>query len=114
MTDKGMLITRARAMRKQPSRAERGIWEILRDRRLGVKFRRQVPIDRYIADFACVEARLIVEVDGASHDVPDQVAYDSRRDAVLASLGWRVLRVRDTLVLTTPREAAALIREALG
>lgn len=68
---------------------------------------------RYIADFASIEARLIVEVDGASHDVPDQVDYDGERDAALNALGWRVLRVRDALVLSEPGKAADFIRKAL-
>ena len=114
MADKGMLITRARAMRKQPSRAERAVWDLLRDRRMGVKFRRQFPIDTYIADFACVEAKLIVEIDGASHDVREQAAYDAARDATLSALGWRVVRVRDALVLSNASEAAALIQKALA
>jgi very-short-patch-repair endonuclease len=113
MADKGMLTTRARAMRKQPSRAEAALWDIVRDPRLGVKFRRQFPIDRYIADFASVEAKLIVEIGGLSHDVDDQVEYDAERDAALSALGWRVLRLRDSLVLTAPSEAADLIRQAL-
>lgn len=94
MADKGMLITRARAMRKQSSRAERALWEMLRDRRLGAKFRRQYPIDHYIADFACVEAKLVVEVDGLSHADAEQVAYDERRTSALGVLGWQVLRLR--------------------
>jgi very-short-patch-repair endonuclease len=113
MADKGMLTTRARAMRKQPSRAEAALWDIVRDPRLGVKFRRQFPIDRYIADFASVEAKLIVEIDGLSHENEDQAAYDLQRDAALAALGCRVLRVRDTLVLTAPNQAIDLVRDAL-
>jgi very-short-patch-repair endonuclease len=58
---KGMLRDRARGMRKQPSQAERAIWEIVRDGRLGFKFRRQRPISRYVADFACLEARLRIK-----------------------------------------------------
>lgn len=113
MADKGMLITRARGMRKQPSRAERAVWDLVRDRRLGVKFRRQLPIDRYIADFASIEAKLIVEIDGLSHDDDAQAAYDAERDATLAALGWRVLRLRDALVLFSASDAAELIRKAL-
>ena len=114
MADKGLLTTRARAMRKQPSRAERAVWEIVRDRRLGVKFRRQFPVDRFIADFASIEAKLIVEIDGASHDGAGQAAYDAERDAALTALGWRVLRIGDVLVLSAPNQAADLIRKALG
>jgi very-short-patch-repair endonuclease len=71
------------------------VWELVRDRRCDVKFRRQFPIDRYIADFASMEAKLVVEIDGLSHADADAAAYDAERDARLADLGWRVLRVRE-------------------
>ncbi len=110
---KGMLRDRARGMRKQPSRAERAVWEIVRDNRLGFKFRRQRPIDRYIADFACMESKLIVEIDGASHDLADQIEYDAERTSRLNALGWRVLRICDELILSDASAAAVLILEAL-
>lgn len=110
---KGMLRDRARGMRKEPSRAERAIWEIVRDNRLGFKFRRQRPISRYIADFACMEAKLIVEIDGLSHHVAGQIEYDTERTALLNTLGWRVPRISDALVLSDPSAATALIVEAL-
>ena len=110
---KGMLRDHARGMRKQPSRAERAVWEIVRDNRLGFKFRRQRPIDRYIADFACMESKLIVEIDGASHDLADQIEYDAERTSRLNALGWRVLRIRDELILSDASAAAVLILEAL-
>jgi very-short-patch-repair endonuclease len=108
-----MLRDRARGMRKGSSQAERAVWEIVRDRRLGLKFRRQVPIDRYIADVACFESKLVVEIDGASHDLADQIENDAVRTSRLQALGWRVLRVRDALVLSDPSAVAALIVEAL-
>jgi very-short-patch-repair endonuclease len=112
-TSKGMLRDRARGMRKQPSQAERAVWEIVRDHRLGFKFRRQRPIDRYIADFACMEVKLIVEIDGSSHDLADQIAYDAERTSHLQALGWRVLRWRDAVVLSDAGATSALIVKAL-
>jgi|CXWL01.1.fsa_nt_gi leucyl-tRNA synthetase len=112
-TSKGMLRDRARGMRRQPSQAERAIWDIVRDNRLGVKFRRQRPIDRYIADLACLEAKLIIEVDGPSHDGADQVEYDAERTSRLQTLGWRVLRLRDALVLSDASASTTLIVEVL-
>lgn len=99
MASKGILRDRARGMRKQPSMAERAIWRVVRNRQLGAKFRRQLPIDRYIVDFACIEAKLVIEVDGRSHDVEAQRAYDETRLTQLNELGWRVLVVRDDDVL---------------
>ena len=67
------------------------LWYRLRSRQLlGHKFRRQVPIGPYVADFACLETRLVVEVDGEQHG--DQLVYDASRDHWLSELGFRVLR----------------------
>jgi len=82
---------RARQLRRDMSKTEWRLWYRLRDRQLqGQKFRRQVPIGPYFADFACLEARLVVEVDGEHHG--DQLAYDRRRDRWLGEMGYRVLR----------------------
>jgi len=70
--------------------AERKLWSHLRSGQLGVKFRRQTPVDRYIADFACIEARLVVEVDGGQHNI--DIARDKARTAVLESAGYLVIR----------------------
>lgn len=114
MTIKGVLRDRARGMRKEPSRAERSLWALLRGKQVcGLKFRRQHPVPPYIADFACDEARLIVEVDGRSHDDAAQAAYDATRSKALEAAGWRVLRVRDDDVLGDPQKVIATITNAL-
>jgi very-short-patch-repair endonuclease len=85
---------RARNLRRNMSDAERKLWHALRAKQLdGVRFRRQHPIGRYIADFVCLERRLIVEVDGGQHTEDDQMARDARRDRWLQAEGYRVLRV---------------------
>jgi very-short-patch-repair endonuclease len=89
---------RARALRRNSTDAEGRLWNALRGRQLGgAKFRRQVPIDRYFADFACVEARLVVEVDGSQHQA--QVRYDAKRTEVIEAAGWIVMRVPSTTVM---------------
>jgi very-short-patch-repair endonuclease len=76
------------------SRAEALLWTFIRRRAMnGAKFRRQHPIGHYMADFACIQARLVVEVDGATHWTPEQLAHDAQRTRYLESEGWRVLRV---------------------
>jgi very-short-patch-repair endonuclease len=66
----------------------------LRDRRLkGIKFRRQQPIDRYIVDFASISAKLIVEIDGATHSTARELTRDAERTRVLESLGFHIVRV---------------------
>jgi very-short-patch-repair endonuclease len=92
----------ARVQRRTQSAAEDALWDMLRDRRMGVKFRRQHPIPPFTADFACVEAGLVVETDGPSHAIAEQSAQDARRTAQLLEQGWRVLRVRDRDVLSDP------------
>ena len=82
---------RARRLRRDRTRAEAELWRVLRNRRLGgFKFRRQLPIDRYFADFACVEARLVIELDGSQHG--EQADYDARRTEALENAGYTVLR----------------------
>ena len=90
MRDIQRLTKFARAMRRAPTEAEERLWGALRNRRLdGLKFRRQVPIGVSIADFVCMEAKLIVEVDGVQHA---ESLGDMARDVVLEARGFRVLR----------------------
>src|SRR3982074_3152793 len=78
---------RAQELRQEMSGTEWRLWYRLRGRQLlGHKFRRQIPIGPYFADFACLEARLVVEVDG------DHLVYDARREHLLGETGFRVLR----------------------
>jgi very-short-patch-repair endonuclease len=83
--------TRAREMRSSPVSMEKLFWSCVRNRQLGgYKFRRQVPIGPYIADFVCVERKLIVELDGDPHK--DREEYDTKRDTYLTRQGYRVMR----------------------
>ena len=91
--------TRARTMRRVSTEVERKFWWQVRDRCLGGhKFKRQFLIGRYIIDFVCLEAMLVVELDGGQH--ADQVVYDEIRDAYLKARGFRVLRIWNTEFLT--------------
>jgi len=75
-------INKARSLRKNQTDAERLLWQKLRNRKLlNVKFRRQFPIEPYIADFVCLELKLIIELDGSQHF--DQIAYDNKRNDFL-------------------------------
>lgn len=86
------MTERARQFRQPMTPMENRLWRHLRDRRCeGHKFRRQVVLDRYIADFYCAEAHLLVEVDGSSHN--GSVARDQMRDEWLALHGYQTLRV---------------------
>ena len=79
----------ARDLRKNATPAERRLWHWLHQRPLGFKFRRQVPLGPYIVDFACFEARLLIEVDGKFH--ADQLE-DTEREAELRAYGWEIAR----------------------
>jgi very-short-patch-repair endonuclease len=88
----------ARRLRRNQTDAERVLWFRLRDRRLaGLKFKRQVPIDRYVVDFACAERKLIIEVDGGQHD--QRREQDNNRTAALEAMGYLVLRFWNNDVL---------------
>ena len=80
----------AKGLRLNATVAERRLWNLLRGRKAGAKFRRQQPIGAYIADFVCFEAKMIIELDGGQH--ADSVAEDTERTRWLASQGFRVLR----------------------
>ncbi len=90
-------------MRFSPTSSEAALWRAISGRKLGVQFRRQVVVGRFIADFAAPSARLIVEVDGGSHR--GRARLDARRDRVLARFGWRVLRLDAELVVRDVAEA---------
>ena len=80
----------ARILRREMTDSERKLWSRLRREQLGVKFRRQHPLGSYIADFACLDPKLIVELDGSQH--ADQADYDARREHFLRGQGFVVLR----------------------
>ena len=88
--DKSTLRQRARNLRKNSTDAERHLWYYLRAGRLGFKFKRQVPIGVYIADFVCLEKRLVIELDGGQH--MDNKIYDIKRTDWLMTSGFKVLR----------------------
>jgi very-short-patch-repair endonuclease len=97
-------------MRAQPTPAEAALWDHLRDRRLaGLKFRRQHYIGRFIVDFYCAEAELVVEVDGPVHE--SQREHDAAREEFLESLGLRVVRFANEDVISRPEEVLRTIVE---
>ncbi len=91
----------ARAMRKAMTEPEKRLWWALRHRLPELKFRRQFIIGSFIADFCCLAARLIVEVDGNQHGTDEALAFDARRTALIESHGFRVLRFSNHDVLSS-------------
>ena len=106
------LIANARSLRVNQTDAENRIWNRLRNRELlGFKFRRQVAIDPFIADFLCADAMLIVELDGGQHD--ERAAADARRTKILESYGYRVLRFWNNDVLANTEGVLEVILSEL-
>jgi very-short-patch-repair endonuclease len=84
---------RAKYLRRTMTRAETLLWRHLKANRLaGLGFRRQIPMGSYIADFVAHSCKLVVEVDGESHDFEERIRHDKRRDDWFVSRGYRVLR----------------------
>ena len=107
-----LLEERARVMRFSPTRSEEWLWRRLSGCKTGWSFRRQLVIGEFIVDFACTKVRLVVEVDGGSHE--GRQRRDAARDRALASLGWRVLRVSEHEVFSELDAMVARIVQAAG
>jgi very-short-patch-repair endonuclease len=104
---------RARALRSAATDAERHLWRYLRRENLvGFKFRRQYPIARYIADFACIPARLVIELDGGQHI--ESSRYDAMRTRELEAEGFRVIRFWNHDVLLQADLVLEEVLRALG
>ena len=116
-------IAFARALRERSTRAERTVWNWLRNRTLfGLKFRRQHPVDRYILDFYCPELQLCIELDGGVHNEFAVAMHDAQRDNDLAKLGITVVRIENHFVFEQPTatwdflvgEVVKVLRERTG
>jgi very-short-patch-repair endonuclease len=105
--------SRSRSLRRDMTKSERLLWNCLRNRTLGEwKFVRQCPIGPYFADFACREAKLVVELDGEGHDLGHE--RDMRRDAFLEGEGYRVLRIASAEMLINADGVLSQIASALN
>ena len=102
-------IDSARRMRLYPTTAERVLWEHLRLRPMGIKFRRQEPILGWIIDFYSTKRRLAIEIDGGYHRNPEQQHADERRDCVLREHGIRTIRFTNEQVSSDPLRVLAAI-----
>ena len=89
--------------KSNPTDAERILWEYLRREQTGHKFRRQQIIENYIADFACLESKLVIELDGDYHLTAEQIQQDQERTEKLSLLGYRVIRFKNEEVIDNPK-----------
>jgi len=108
----GEKIAIARNLRRRQTDAEQALWRLLRNRTFqGTKFRRQHAIGRYVADFVCLESKLIIELDGGQHAI--NKTADDARTADLQSRGFRVLRIWNNDMLSNREGVLLLIEQAL-
>ena len=107
------LIEEAKRMRKEPTEAEAALWELLRDKKLGDKFRRQHLIDDFIVDFVCLSKNLVIEVDGGYHNDLTQKEYDEQRTLFLNEKGFRVIRFTNEEVLGNTEAVLKEIKQEL-
>jgi very-short-patch-repair endonuclease len=111
---RGRGTLRARQLRANASDAEQKLWRLLRQKRLnGLRFRRQFPLGPYFADFVCLPARLVIEVDGSQHGEASQAAHDMRRTAWLSRDNFRVIRFWASEVMTNINAVMEGIEAAL-
>ena len=104
--------SKAQELRQRSTDAEQALWKRLRNRQLaGCKFRRQVPLGKYIVDFVCFERKVVIEVDGGHHQ--EQARYDTARTTWLESQGFQVLRFWNHEVLVDPEAVQDALLGAL-
>jgi very-short-patch-repair endonuclease len=105
----------ARSLRNNATEAERKLWQQLRLLKAeGFHFRRQVPIGTAVADFACYRAKLVIELDGGQHSLPERARLDAARTAMLSRHGFRVIRFWNIDVFQNMDGVVTEIRLALG
>jgi very-short-patch-repair endonuclease len=106
-----LLRARASDMRRAPTASEGALFELVRRKKLGAQFRRQMPIGRFIADLFAPTVRLVVEIDGGYHH--NRARADARRDLAMKRAGLHVLRLDAQLELAEPETAVQLIAAAV-
>lgn len=94
------IFQKASQLRENPTDAEMALWNKLKDsKKIGVKFRRQHPIDIFIVDFYCHSLKLVIEIDGGYHLNPSQKEYDLGREGELRNLGIRTIRFSNEAIM---------------
>lgn len=108
-----ILFELAKELRDKPTKAEEHLWHFLAHNPQGIRFKRQHPVLFFIADFYCHQARLVVEIDGGYHRLPEQYQYDQSRDRELTELGLKVMRFTNKQALDeTEQTYLAIMDEA--
>ena len=118
MSDNSKLLYIARILRKKMTKAEKMLWEELRDEKLGYKFRRQQPmvlgVYNFIVDFYCPEKKLIIEADGGIHNKEEIKEIDKFREDILKSAGYKIIRFKNNEVENNIEDVLEQIKQALA
>jgi very-short-patch-repair endonuclease len=110
-TAKPDIFSKAKELRKSMTIAEEILWKHLRNNKLeGLKFRRQHPLDIFIADFYCHQKKLVIELDGGIHDILEQKEYDQGRTFELEEKGFKILRFRNEEVINNLEDVLSRIK----
>ena len=109
----GLLKDYAAHNRKHATEAENILWELLRGRQMGLPFRRQHIIGEFIADFICIPSRLIIELDGGYHQLPNQQVSDIERQQWLEQHGFKVIRFTNEEVISNTERVLKIIKDNL-
>lgn len=112
LNNKSQLLPRRRELRKSQTKQEEILWELIRNRKLGFKFKRQYSISGYILDFYCPELKLAIELDGEQHSKKENFLYDKDRIDFLEVIGCRVLRIKNSEVDRDVKKVLLTIRES--
>jgi very-short-patch-repair endonuclease len=113
MLEKRSIITNAKLLRKESTKAEQILWQKLRSSKLGIKFRRQHPYDMFIVDFYAPSIKLAIELDGSIHSIPANKEYDEMRTDYLKVRYIKVLRFWNSEIEKNLEEVLTKIREKI-
>jgi very-short-patch-repair endonuclease len=106
------IFKKAKELRRYETEAEKKLWvKLCRNQMLGLQFRRQHPINRFIVDFYCVKIKLVIEVDGNIHEIPENKVYDIGRSQILNDFGITVLRFSNNHIINDIENVLKIIEE---
>lgn len=111
LKNKSQLLPRRRELRKNQTKHEEILWQQIRNRKFGIKFRRQYSIGGYVLDFYCPEIKLVIELDGEQHSKKENFLYDKERTEYLKILGCNVLRFKNVELEKNIEEVLVKIKE---
>jgi cyclase len=110
-----ILFRFAKELRNKPTEAESFLWNFLSGNKLNeIRFKRQHPVLYFIADFYCHKAKLIIEIDGGYHQIPEQYLYDTNRDEELEKLGLKTIRFTNKQVFSETEKVLNVIKDEVG